>query len=110
MLKRDLQPRAGTRVNRPALGSARLGYAATAFALTVFLSGCTTLGPEFVTPEADVQEDWADAQSPEFKPEAPPDDGRWWKVFGDPVLDRLIELAYSFEQATLARRAPPLFP
>jgi len=85
---------AGRRLRQQRLVRARAQRVAVVFTVAVLVSGCTTLGPEFKTPESDVQEEWLDAQSPEFKPEAPPDDGRWWTVFGDPVLDRLIEVAY----------------
>jgi outer membrane protein TolC len=85
---------AGRRLRQQRLVRARAQRVAVVFTVAVLVSGCTTLGPEFKTPESDVQEEWLDAQSPEFKPEAPPDDGRWWTVFRDPVLDRLIEVAY----------------
>lgn len=54
-------------------------------------SACTTLGPDFETPEADLQAVW-DEQSRVL------DQGKlsseWWSVFSDPVLDHLIERSY----------------
>lgn len=60
---------------------------------TLFLSSCTTVGPDFEKPEATVAEDWLES-----------DDARvdtsttayrdWWNVFHDPVLSKLIETAY----------------
>lgn len=94
MLKRDSLPRARTCVDRNALRGPRLVHAATAFALAVLVSGCTTLGPDFVTPEAEVQQEWIYTTDPSIQPVEPTDKGRWWEAFEDPVLDRLIEVAY----------------
>lgn len=79
-------------MNSPERG--RVPHVVIALTLAVLGSGCTKLGPDFVRPEPKVQQEWLEVARPEFKPEAPADDGRWWRVFGDPVLDRLIEMAY----------------
>jgi NodT family efflux transporter outer membrane factor (OMF) lipoprotein len=84
MLNQDTQLQTGSCILR----------VATAFALTVLISGCTTLAPEYQQPDTEVEPEWMEADSPAFKAEEPRDDGRWWTVFGDPVLDRLIESAY----------------
>lgn len=57
-----------------------------------FLSGCTTVGPDYDRPAANVQEQWLDVDDPRvnIKPSEHPE---WWKVFADPVLDGLIETA-----------------
>src|SRR5690606_26247690 len=57
------------------------------------LCSCTTVGPEFrsPTPKAPAQQAFAGSQSPVFTGVEPP--GRWWSLFHDPVLDRLIEQA-----------------
>ncbi len=55
------------------------------------LSACTTLGPDFETPPADLLETW-DEQSQAL--DAGNLSAEWWTVFGDPTLDRLIELSY----------------
>lgn len=65
-----------------------------ALAVALLVSGCAKLGPDFVRPEPQVQTDWTEVKDAGLKPEAPTEDGRWWKVFRDPVLDRLIDLAY----------------
>ena len=66
-----------------------------ALALAALVSGCTTLGPDYERPEPTVEQKWSLLEaSAQFKPDAPVDDGRWWKVFDDPVLDRLIDRAY----------------
>jgi NodT family efflux transporter outer membrane factor (OMF) lipoprotein len=60
----------------------------------VFLAGCTTLGPDFKTPEAPVAEEWTDID-PSMVSNQPADHPEWWTVFNDPVLNQLIETAQS---------------
>ena len=57
------------------------------------LAACTTVGPSYSspTPTAPAQTDFAGAASPAFTGDEPP--GRWWSLFRDPVLDRLVEQA-----------------
>jgi len=64
--------------------------------LVLFSVGCTKLGPDFIKPDTHLQQqqEWSDVKNPHFKPEKPSTDGRWWKTFNDPVLDRLIAMAY----------------
>ncbi|HHJ16351.1 MAG TPA: efflux transporter outer membrane subunit [Gammaproteobacteria bacterium] len=54
-------------------------------------SACTTLGPDFETPEADLSETWIE-QSHALSMTQDPE--KWWSSFNDPVLDRLIETSY----------------
>ena len=69
----------------------RLGFAA---ALLLTCGGCL-VGPNFSEPKAPVAEKWlfeagnasVDTRNQEYRD--------WWKVFHDPVLDRLIEIAYN---------------
>jgi NodT family efflux transporter outer membrane factor (OMF) lipoprotein len=62
-------------------------------ALPLCCAGCL-VGPDFSSPSAPVAEKWLEANSPSV-------DTRnqeyrdWWTVFHDPVLNRLIELAYN---------------
>jgi NodT family efflux transporter outer membrane factor (OMF) lipoprotein len=60
--------------------------------------GCA-VGPDFVPPPAPVAETWLESKSKavETKRQLYHD---WWRVFRDPVLDRLIEAAYN-ENLTL---------
>lgn len=88
------------------------------FALAALASACT-VGPDFHPPRADVPAQWHDvtatstssassaasppaARSGAPNAGAPPrslptveadPDPRWWRTFGDPVLDRLVERA-----------------
>jgi NodT family efflux transporter outer membrane factor (OMF) lipoprotein len=65
----------------------------TALFTMLLLSGCATVGPDFVTPDAKVADNWLEAN-----------DGRvdtahaeyqdWWGMFDDPVLTTLIDTAY----------------
>jgi NodT family efflux transporter outer membrane factor (OMF) lipoprotein len=69
---------------------ARLPVAA---AILLQCAGCL-VGPDFKEPSAPVAEKWleagntsVDTRNQEYRD--------WWKVFHDPVLDRLIEIAYN---------------
>jgi len=66
----------------------RIATAAAALALT----GCM-VGPNYRSPapEAPAQAPFLSAASPAFTQDQPP--GRWWSLFADPTLDRLIEEA-----------------
>lgn len=66
----------------------RLVVAASALAL----AGCM-VGPNYRSPaaEAPAQTPFLSGQSPAFTQDQPP--GRWWSLFADPVLDRLVEEA-----------------
>ena len=90
----NAQSRAHAAAHRDAVAGGGGPRSAIAVMLAVVVSGCTTLGPDFERPETDVQKDWIEAPSSEFKAQEPSDDGRWWKVFNDPMLDRLVEVAY----------------
>src|SRR6266513_2013856 len=57
--------------------------------LAALLSACTGLNLDYTRPAVDLPEAWRDAPADGLL--AP--DGPWWKVYGDPVLDRLIEEA-----------------
>lgn len=79
--------------------------AAAALVACAALAGCT-VGPDFKPPQADVPAHWHDpsvaadaASAPAAAPvrssptaDADPDP-RWWRAFGDPLLDRLVERA-----------------
>jgi outer membrane protein TolC len=64
-----------------------------AAALLLQCAGCL-VGPDFSSPSAPVADKWLEADNPSV-------DTRnqeyrdWWKVFHDPVLNRLIEIAYN---------------
>jgi NodT family efflux transporter outer membrane factor (OMF) lipoprotein len=60
---------------------------------TFLLSGCTRVGPEYVRPEASISPEWLEACDSRVKTE-PAEYRAWWEVFGDPVLDAVIDQAY----------------
>ncbi|NPC69303.1 efflux transporter outer membrane subunit [Corallococcus exiguus] len=55
------------------------------------LAGCA-VGPDFKKPEAAVAKEWRTQGDPRLSTQAAVDT-QWWKSFGDPSLDRLVELA-----------------
>ena len=62
--------------------------------VALFLSGaCTKVGPDFIRPEPTVSPEWMETGDRRVD-KGPVDFRDWWKVFNDPVLDRLIERAY----------------
>lgn len=64
-----------------------------AAASALALSACAAVGPNYSSPvpAAPAQTDFVSARSPVFTGDEPP--GRWWSLFNDPVLDRLVEQA-----------------
>jgi NodT family efflux transporter outer membrane factor (OMF) lipoprotein len=76
-----------------------LGAAASSL---IAMSGCTSfreyvrngfkVGPNYGTPPAPVAEHWIDAA--DIRTREGEDLSRWWTVFKDPTLDRLITCAY----------------
>ncbi len=61
--------------------------------LTLVISGCTMVGPDYVKPTAPEAEKWLEADNPQLK-SSETDFGHWWAVFNDPVLDELVQTAY----------------
>ena len=57
------------------------------------LAGCA-VGPEYERPDVKLDADWAGQPDPRVTTQAAPD-AAWWKSFNDPVLDKLVELAYA---------------
>lgn len=67
------------------------------------LAGCRTgreefvrngykVGPNYCTPEVEVASEWVDYQDPRVSHDEPVG-WDWWRVFNDPVLDTLVQLA-----------------
>jgi NodT family efflux transporter outer membrane factor (OMF) lipoprotein len=65
----------------------------TLLALSLPMGGCIELGPDYVRPEVAASPNWLEAGDPRVKARGG-DHRRWWKVFKDPILDRLIDTAY----------------
>jgi len=59
----------------------------------LFCAGCL-VGPNFSSPAPPTAEKWLEANNPSVDTRNQ-EYRNWWKVFHDPVLDRLIETAYN---------------
>ncbi len=64
------------------------------FLLVFFLLFGCAVGPSFVRPKVKVAPNWMEAGDKRVKTE-PPNYRNWWHAFNDPVLNRLIDRAYS---------------
>lgn len=51
------------------------------------LAGCMTVGPDYARPQFDIPEQWPGVTASE--PVSP----LWWKLYGDPVLEQMIDEA-----------------
>lgn len=60
--------------------------------VAVFLSACM-VGPNYTVPKAQVEAQWVERRAISGKPYGAPEIF-WWKNFKDPILVRLINLAY----------------
>ena len=56
------------------------------------VSACAPVGPDFVRPESEANEQWSDYAREEFQ-FAAQDAVEWWGVLNDPVLDQLVAAA-----------------
>jgi outer membrane protein, multidrug efflux system len=67
--------------------------------LAMLLAGCS-IGPNYTRPDLDLPKDFGVAQS------ATPPSERWWALFNDPVLDRLVDeaLAANYDLKAAAER------
>jgi NodT family efflux transporter outer membrane factor (OMF) lipoprotein len=59
----------------------------------VWITACTTVGPDFVQPEAPVNDQWLDDDAEHFRV-TPQELTEWWRVFEDPVLEELVRLTH----------------
>jgi multidrug efflux system outer membrane protein len=72
------------------------------FIAAVMLGGCTSLAPKYERPAMELPAGWAGPQGES----ATSAGSQWWKVYGDPQLDRLVEeaLAHNAELALAVAR------
>ena len=66
--------------------------ASLSIAILVLTAGCM-VGPDFVRPETATADAWLEASDPKVTSAAVVD-ADWWRVFEDPILDRLIADAH----------------
>jgi NodT family efflux transporter outer membrane factor (OMF) lipoprotein len=64
------------------------------FVGALLLNGCTQVGPDFIRPEAQIRQQWMEADDAQVRT-SPADYRMWWTAFGDPALDHLIQIAYA---------------
>src|SRR3989304_6913137 len=76
----------------------KLNYFIIFISFLFTLAGCGMVGPDFVKPEAQVENQWLSSSDRVISEQGNFSD--WWKAFDDPVLDSLIETAYQ-ENLTL---------
>ena len=62
--------------------------------LLALASGGCLVGPNYSSPSVPVAEKWIEANDPSVDTRKQ-EHRDWWKVFHDPVLNRLIEIAYN---------------
>jgi NodT family efflux transporter outer membrane factor (OMF) lipoprotein len=60
--------------------------------IDLLLFGCTTVGPDFLRPKANVAPNWM--ETGERVRNEPADYRNWWHAFNDQILNRLIDRAY----------------
>jgi multidrug efflux system outer membrane protein len=53
--------------------------------LVVAIAGCMTVGPDYKRPASELPEQWSGQAATEQV------SATWWKAYGDPVLDRMID-------------------
>ena len=61
--------------------------------LTLMISGCAMVGPDYVKPTVPEPEEWLEAEDPQIKSEMA-EFSQWWTGFNDPILNKLVESAY----------------
>lgn len=69
-----------------------LPYLSVMLAALLLLSGCVKMGPDFHRPDIGIHAPQSYRHAPGDAVVPRPED-RWWKVFNDPELDRLVEEA-----------------
>ena len=57
------------------------------------LAGCALVGPDYQRPKSEISANWIEAADQRVSTN-PTDFRHWWKIFRDPVLDRLMDRAY----------------
>jgi NodT family efflux transporter outer membrane factor (OMF) lipoprotein len=71
----------------------QLSFVSIFILLALSFGGCTMLGPDFKPPVTEFPEEWIAGS--EFQGVSEEENIQWWKLFNDPVLNRLIDEAYA---------------
>ncbi len=80
-------------IEKPAQRRAKAVRMAPALLALFVLGACTKVGPDFVAPEAPVQDAWVGETEEEVLTEST-DLSTWWQVFDDPILTQLVSSAF----------------
>jgi outer membrane protein, multidrug efflux system len=64
--------------------------------LSLLVSACITVGPDYVAPKPRVPARFAEAPASADTRSLPPADDAWWKNLGDPMLENLLTQALEF--------------
>jgi NodT family efflux transporter outer membrane factor (OMF) lipoprotein len=65
-----------------------------ALILLAALSACAMVGPDFVEPGAELPVGWSE-DGRQGMQASPVEQPQWWKVFNDPILNQLVETAWT---------------
>lgn len=60
----------------------------------IMQNGCMMLGPDHITPQVALPEEWRHKESELFEYPSSDKQEAWWTYFDDPTLDKLIDLTY----------------
>ena len=77
-----------------------LTYRIAITAAVLSVAACK-VGPDFSRPTASLADNWLESGNPSVHTDRQ-DDERWWTVYNDPTLNRLIDLAYHQNLTLLA--------
>ena len=61
--------------------------------VSLVISGCAMVGPDYVKPAAPEPEKWLESNDPEIKTQDA-DFSAWWTILNDPVLNDLVQAGY----------------
>jgi NodT family efflux transporter outer membrane factor (OMF) lipoprotein len=81
--------RVSSNMNRQVLRTLRLALPG----LLLGLTACTTVGPDHSTPDSVIEAHWLATDDPSFQA-GKAVNSDWWTQFKDPVLDKLVQMAY----------------
>jgi NodT family efflux transporter outer membrane factor (OMF) lipoprotein len=62
--------------------------------VVALLAGCTMVGPDFATPDSQLNPAWLESGDSRIVA-APGENVEWWRTFADPALDRLVAVGYA---------------
>lgn len=91
-MRRDVSPIAG-QILLPLLYLSVISCGGGCTSVRDYVHNGFKVGPNYQPPAVPVADEWIDSQSPRLAV-GEMDNRAWWKVFNDPTLDRLVQLAY----------------